>query len=114
MYVNNANLIFCKLPIGSPNLVNPTLDKVDFPHLCNDIKKYKEVGILGDERFMWWQKFLSTFVKTYGTVPESLPVWPINEISTYIKDLPINNEPQIPTVITNLHAVHHKPLREVQ
>ena len=103
-----------KLPVGHPGLVNPTLDKVDFPHLCNDIRKYKEAGILRDDSFTWWQQFLSKFVETYGKTPDPLPVWPMNIISAYIQDPPTNSEPVISTVISNLHAAQNKPLREVR
>ena len=102
------------MPVGYPNLVNPTLDKIDFPHLCNDIKKYNEAGILRDDSFTWWQQFLSKFMKTYATIPDSQPAWPVNIISTFIKDPPpTNSESGIPTLITDLHAAQSKPLRKV-
>ena len=102
-----------KLPFGYPELVKPTLDKIDFPRLCNDIKKYKEAGILGDDSFTWWQQFLSKFMTTYGTTPASLPAWPVNTISTFMQDTPTNCEPVIPALITNLHAAQSKPIRQV-
>ena len=92
--------------------MSPTLDKVDFPCLCNDIKKYKEAGILRDDSFIWWQQLLSKFMGTYGTTPDPLPTWPVSIISTFIKDPPTASEPVIPIVITNLHAAQSKPLHE--
>ena len=53
-------------------------------------------------------------MKTYATIPDSQPAWPVNIISTFIKDPPpTNSEPGIPTLITDLHAAQSKPLRKV-
>ena len=104
-----------EMPAGHPNLVRPSLDKVDLPHLCSDIKKYKEGGVLSDADIEWWDQFLASFEEKYGSVPEPTPAWPVDEISTFIEDRPAASEPApvIPDIILKLHSTEKQPSREV-
>ena len=41
----SINVNYCALqemPTGYPSLVEPNLEKIDLPHLCTDIRKYKK------------------------------------------------------------------------
>ena len=102
-----------EMPAGHPNVVRPSLDKVDPPHLCSDIKKDKEAGVLGDADIEWWDQFLASFEK-YGSVPEPTSAWPVDGISTFIEDCPAASEPAlvIPDIILKLHSTEKQPSRE--
>ena len=104
-----------EMPAGHPNLVNPSLDKVDLPHLCSDIKKYKVAGVLSDADTEWWNQFLASFVQKYGSVPEHAPAWPVDEISAIVAKGSASSEPTpvIPDVILKLHSNEKQPSREV-
>ena len=94
------------MPANCPKLVKPSLDKIDLQHLCSDIKKYKVAGVLSDEDVEWWDQFLASFEQKYDSVPEPIPAWPIDEISTFLEECPAANDPApvIPDVILKLHS----------
>ena len=102
-----------EMPAGHPNLVRPSLDKVDLPHLCSDIKKYKEAGVLSDADIEWRDQFLASF-EEYGSVPEPTPAWPVDEISIFIDRVAASEPaPVIPDIILKLHSTEKQPSREV-
>lgn len=101
------------MPTGYPGLVEPSLDKVDLPHLHADIKKYNEAGVFTGTDFEWWQQFLSSFEDEYVSLPEPPPDCPLDEIFTLMQDPPPPSEANIPESILNLHSAQKRPSREV-
>ena len=79
------------------------LEKVDLPHLCRDIKKYSDAGVLNAESDEWWDEFLKTFIDVYGTVNADLPPWPLDALRSAATLSFIAKEVSVPTVILNLH-----------
>jgi hypothetical protein len=104
-----------EMPVDHPSLVRPSLDKIDLPHLCSDIKKCKEAGIFSDADIEWWDQFLASFEQKYASIPDPAPAWPVEEISTFVKDHPHASESAsvIPDVILKLHSTEKQPSREV-
>ena len=100
------------MPTGYPELVEPKLEKLDLPHLRNDMRKYRGAGVLG-ESYDWWQTFLATIEDDYGSLPVTLPEWIMDRISTYLKDPPPRADPVIPDKISEYHANQMKPSQEV-
>ena len=109
--VTAALFMMQEMPADHPNLVKPSLDKVDLPHLCSDIKKYKEAGVFSSGDIEWWDQFLASFEQKYASIPEPAPAWPVDEISTFTEDCPPASEPApvIPDVILKLHSTEKQP-----
>lgn len=84
-------------------MVQPALNKIDLPHLCKDIKKYSDAGVLNAESHKWWDDFLKTFKDVYGTVNADLPPWPLDALQSAAKPSSTTKEVSVPTVILNLH-----------
>ena len=90
-------------------MVQPALDKIDLPHLCKDIKKYNDAGVLNAERHTWWDEFLKTFKDAYGTVNADLPPWPLDALRSAAKSSSTTKEVSVPTVVLN----HHQSEKEI-
>ena len=101
------------MPTGYPDLVEPSLDKVDLTHLRRDITKYKAAGVLDGADFEWWKHFLSSFEEEYGSIPDSPPDCPLDAIFTLLQDPPPPSEANVPKLITDLHSAQKKPSQEV-
>ena len=101
--------------MGSPNLVEPDLTKVDLPHLQRDIVKYTEAGVLPPEAEAWWQQFLDDFVESYGSSPETLPAWYLDDLGTIRQSCtpPVTPAPSIPEKIISLHQNQNNPPKKV-
>ena len=47
---------------------------------------------------------IASFVQKHGSIPESAPAWPVDEISTFIESCPASEPaPVIPDIILMLH-----------
>ena len=88
------------MPSGAPNCVTPKLDKVDLPHLENDVQKYNKAGVFEDEDYRWWLQFLESFMATYGQLPAEAPTWPL-DVLPKVSNLSIPT-PQPPARATDL------------
>ena len=93
--------------------MQPVLEKIDLPHLCRDIKKYSDAGILNAESHEWWDEFLKTFKDVFGTVNADLPPWPLDALQSAAKPSSATKEVSVPTVILNLHQSEKEIPREV-
>ena len=66
------------VPSGIPELVEPSLLKIDLPHLILDIPKYERAGVFDSGVGEWWRSFLADFEAKYGKKPVLKPQWPLN------------------------------------
>lgn len=93
--------------------MQPVLDKIDLPHLCRDIQKCNDAGVLNAESYRWWEEFLKTFEDVYGTVTTDTPPWPLDALRLAAKPSSVIREVSVPTVIQNLHQSEKESPREV-
>ena len=93
-------------PPGTPDCVQPNLDKVDLSHLKSDIPKYERAGLFNDEANDWWHSFLSGFEATYGTVPSITPTWPVDVFKSIIAsgNAESNSVIEVSEKITSIHS----------
>ena len=78
-------------------MVQPVVNKIDLPHLCKDIKKYSDAGVLNAESHKWWDDFLNTFKDVYGTVNADLPPWLFDALQSAAKPSSTTKEVSVPT-----------------
>ena len=100
------------VPPGSPSLLAPKLDKLDFPHLQRDIKKFDDAGVFSIEDKSWWDTFLDSFMEKYGQIPTEIPPWPVDSFRTSGErpSLPL---PQVSTKLQDLHNAEQSTPPEV-
>ena len=67
-------------PEGIPALVQPTLDKQDIPQMKKDLPKYDAAGVYSPEAIQRWEKLLDDFPWKYGSLPECIPPWVVDEL----------------------------------
>ena len=91
------------IPPGIPDLVQPSLSKMDLPRLVLDTPKYCNSGIFHEDAKTWWSTFISNFEETYGSIPTVKPNWPLDIINS----LEVNATPCVePTVPGNISTLH--------
>lgn len=106
------------IPTGTPNLVLPSLEKLDFTKLTNHAKQYRQKCGISEEAQTWWNNFLPELKDTCTNYNmQQLPEWPIPEITNAVahaERLQPPSEPEIPEHISELSARETGPLPRVQ
>ena len=90
------------LPIGNPDLVMPKMEKLDFPRIAADSKKFRDSGVLTSEAIQWWKQFIETFEVKYCQLPTPTPPWILDTIQQGIHAVPVKSPVQLPEKISEL------------
>ena len=86
-----------------PDTVETNSSKIDFPTLCADITKYKDSGLINEEKYQAWQSFLSTFKEAYLKSPATYPEWPLTVLASKVSTHQDEEPPTVPDKILQLH-----------
>ena len=90
-------------------LVPPTLNKVDLPHLKNDINKYHDVGVLPLTEYAWWKRFLGSFELHYGSLPKESPPCMLEKLD-YIRASTSAPPERVPIISKRVQDYHHNQI----
>ena len=87
-------------PSGSPTLIPPSLDRLDFPKLCAHAKTYRQKSGVSEEHQGWWVDYLTgmeKFVQGYSESSEH-PVWPLQHLidACRVQAVPTQNPSSTP------------------
>ena len=106
------------IPTGTPNLVIPSLEKLDFTKLTNHAKQYRQKCGISEEAQTWWNNFLPELKDTCTNyLTQQLPEWPVPEITNAVIHAERLQPPlgaEIPKHISDLSARETGPLPRVQ
>lgn len=80
--------------------------------LVSDIRKYHSAGLFSESIYSNWKKFLDTFPKEYGEIPQNKPQWPVSKMYRATSS---ENEPDIVVLpkIVELHQTESNPMEPV-
>jgi hypothetical protein len=70
-------------PIGSPSLIKPSLDRLDFTKLSAHARCYRQKAGISEEDQAWWMGYLDSlegFCQNYRT-QSALPIWPLEQLA---------------------------------
>ena len=96
--------------MSSLKIVDPSLQKIDLPHLTRDIERYHNVGVLPASEYLWWKEFLDSFEQNFTTGQRSSSQFncllkKLYEIKARSVRLPLQAiQPVIPKQIHTIHS----------
>lgn len=80
-------------PSGSPSLIEPSLDRLDFKKLSAHASCYRQKAGISEEDQAWWIGYLDTLQKFCQNYSQTeLPIWPLQQLAARIRTQPAPNQ----------------------